>query len=415
MENQAYISHVHLKGYKSIRDMEVDLLPGLNIIIGPNGSGKTNFVDFMTFLNRYGYENQLYQKEFSVELIQNNIEKGKTINFESNSPCFVWIDQKIVIKGNGYSDKRNGKYLFNVESNIKSTDSIFDSTLKYTYKGSKFDLSIEKSGNTIEHQILSGKKISFTNPLNFINPNSSIELIHGEPQYDDAHPEYGVHYPNTIVKSAFDDIETKQSIKLEGVIRLLIYLWDKTEIDIENEQFINEFFMNLPLYSPISKVDLDKRMVVSQIQGNEEKLSNLLNALKFYVNGNWWTWDDLSDGTKRLFYIICEVTSYNELVFVDEPELGIHPNQLSRLMDFLKEQSSEKQIIITTHSPQVLNELSEDELDRIIVTRHEGERGTQMYHLSEEEKGFAKGYMENGAFLSDYWVQSGFMKEEEIV
>ena len=40
--NPTYISHVHLKGYKSIIDTEVELHPGLNIIIGPNGSGKTN-------------------------------------------------------------------------------------------------------------------------------------------------------------------------------------------------------------------------------------------------------------------------------------------------------------------------------------------------------------------------------------
>jgi recombinational DNA repair ATPase RecF len=43
---KAYISKVHLKGYKSIRDLEIDFKPGLNVIIGPNGSGKTNFQAF---------------------------------------------------------------------------------------------------------------------------------------------------------------------------------------------------------------------------------------------------------------------------------------------------------------------------------------------------------------------------------
>ena len=52
---QAYISKVHLKGYKSIRDLEIDFKPGLNIIIGPNGSGKTNFLECLSeiILNLY--------------------------------------------------------------------------------------------------------------------------------------------------------------------------------------------------------------------------------------------------------------------------------------------------------------------------------------------------------------------------
>ena len=46
-QQPAYISRVHLKGYKSIRDLEIDFKAGLNIIIGPNGSGKTNFLEFI--------------------------------------------------------------------------------------------------------------------------------------------------------------------------------------------------------------------------------------------------------------------------------------------------------------------------------------------------------------------------------
>ncbi|MEY4927547.1 MAG: hypothetical protein RI894_1983 [Bacteroidota bacterium] len=39
----AYFKNVHLKGYKSIKDTQIEFLRGLNIIIGQNGSGKTNF------------------------------------------------------------------------------------------------------------------------------------------------------------------------------------------------------------------------------------------------------------------------------------------------------------------------------------------------------------------------------------
>ena len=41
----SHISHVHIEGYKSIDNLDVDLLPGLNILIGKNGSGKSNFLE----------------------------------------------------------------------------------------------------------------------------------------------------------------------------------------------------------------------------------------------------------------------------------------------------------------------------------------------------------------------------------
>ena len=41
---------VQISGYKSIRDMKLDL-ESLNVLIGPNGSGKSNFLDFLEFMN----------------------------------------------------------------------------------------------------------------------------------------------------------------------------------------------------------------------------------------------------------------------------------------------------------------------------------------------------------------------------
>ena len=84
-------------------------------------------------------------------------------------------------------------------------------------------------------------------------------------------------------------------------------------------------------------------------------------------------------------------------------------------MDFIKEQSETKQIIITTHSPEVLNTLKMDELDRIIIARYDKEKGTQMSHLSEDDIKHARSYMKDELFLSDYWVMSGFETEEESV
>lgn len=44
------IEKIYVDGFKTLTDFELSLLPGLNILVGPNGSGKTNIVSFFEFL-----------------------------------------------------------------------------------------------------------------------------------------------------------------------------------------------------------------------------------------------------------------------------------------------------------------------------------------------------------------------------
>ncbi|HRG89368.1 MAG TPA: AAA family ATPase, partial [Chitinophagales bacterium] len=96
----------------------------------------------------------------------------------------------------------------------------------------------------------------------------------------------------------------------------------------------------------------------------------------------------------------------DELILVEEPELGIHPHQFHLVMQFLKEQAETKQIIISTHSPQALNYLNEDELSNILITKYDAKKGTQVKHLTKPQINKAKKYMKEVGFLSDYWMMS---------
>jgi predicted ATPase len=169
---------------------------------------------------------------------------------------------------------------------------------------------------------------------------------------------------------------------------------------------------NLKQYSPIQNLRLSPSLS-KEITTNKIEIKYII--LEFYVNNQWLDWSQLSDGTRRIFNIISTINgSDRHLTFLEEPENGVHPDQLYLLMDFIKEQSKEKQIIITTHSPEVLNILGKEELDNIIVTRFDDEKGTQMHHLSAEKikKGIA--YMsEEGLALKDFWVNSNLEEFDE--
>ena len=127
--------------------------------------------------------------------------------------------------------------------------------------------------------------------------------------------------------------------------------------------------------------------------------------IEFKINNSWVPWSYLSDGTKRLFYIITECISVEEdIVLIEEPELGIHPHQLFSLMNFIKEQARTKQIIITTHSPMVLDILPPDELNKIAIVSLAGNKSV-FNKLSSEQMETAKQYMAEVGDLSYYWLQ----------
>ena len=63
----------------------------------------------------------------------------------------------------------------------------------------------------------------------------------------------------------------------------------------------------------------------------------------------------LSDGTINLVALIIALYfQNNDLTIIEEPERCIHPHLISKIVEMMKDAPPEKQIIITTHSPEVI-------------------------------------------------------------
>lgn len=90
-------------------------------------------------------------------------------------------------------------------------------------------------------------------------------------------------------------------------------------------------------------------------------------------------WIDLaqeSDGTIRLLCLLTALYQMSQLPLlgVEEPELTVHPGTLSVLADLLKEAARRSQVIVTTHSPDLIDCLTDSrEIDGLrIVELREG-------------------------------------------
>jgi predicted ATPase len=109
---------------------------------------------------------------------------------------------------------------------------------------------------------------------------------------------------------------------------------------------------------------------------------------------------DLSDGTLRFIALTTMLRQPNppDLVVIDEPELGLHPFALGLLASMLRELSHRTQVIASTQSVTLIDQL--DPEDVVVVDRHRGET-TFTRHPKDALDGWLEDYS-----LGEIWQKN---------
>ena len=94
---------------------------------------------------------------------------------------------------------------------------------------------------------------------------------------------------------------------------------------------------------------------------------------------------ELSDGTLRFLFLLSVLASPDPapVIAIDEPETGLHPSMLPIIAEFAVEASRKTQVFLTTHSPQLLDAFTGTRPTTTVVTREAGE--TRLVRLDETE------------------------------
>jgi predicted ATPase len=112
--------------------------------------------------------------------------------------------------------------------------------------------------------------------------------------------------------------------------------------------------------------------------------------------------DLLSDGTIEIITLLI-ILFFEEksVVFIEEPERHLHPYLLSRLVSLMKDASKNKQIIVTTHSSEIVKHA--DIKDILLVSRSE-EGNSEIKRPADNEQ--VKVFLKNELGLEDLFVQN---------
>jgi predicted ATPase len=146
-------------------------------------------------------------------------------------------------------------------------------------------------------------------------------------------------------------------------------------------------------------ISTHKHPEINRLPTDQEVLHFIRFRPASHSDNGLFSLSDLSFGTKRILSLVVAIIYDKSAVcLVEQPEDGIHPGLLNKLMPLLRSYSLLSQFIIATHSPSVLDRVTPGEV--ITVALNEGR--TSARALDGDERGAADYFLKNDGPLSEF-------------
>ena len=110
----------------------------------------------------------------------------------------------------------------------------------------------------------------------------------------------------------------------------------------------------------------------------------------------------MSDGTVNITALI--IALYFEkspIVIIEEPERNVHPSLISKVASLLKDASRKKQVIVTTHNPDIIKHIDLENL--LLITREIDGFSTVCLPADKE---YVKAFLANDIGVEDLFIQN---------
>lgn len=390
-QNTKLITKVWAHDFRSIEAAELELEP-LTVLVGPNASGKSNLMDILRFI-----------QDASIKGLELAIGNRGGIEAVARRPP-AGAAPKVAIGISMQDSNWSVDYSFTFANRTNR---------EYAVLEERMELNTSERGSTAKLDIVvSNGQLSSSN-FGYSAPPSSGSTIHGETQLLDAEfsrwsigDDFGdqdlVLISNQpVVRGGFlpnarqpsRPSESRPPTRLDPrAYSPLIRALNSFVSHLHSMSFYRIFPNSLrePQKMAESNPLLDDGSnLASAIQAMERRedsfMQELRSSLSFVVpeirdvrvspagsylvvevahddnlEGNTTRWFDLSsesDGTLRLIGLLVAFLQQPSptLFAVEEPEMNVHPGAMAMLVDTMTEATGKGQVLVTTHSPDLIN------------------------------------------------------------
>ncbi len=345
------IKKISVEGFKSIKKLEDLELNNLNVIVGANGAGKSNFIQIFKMLDAMSHG------RFQEFILKNGGADAFPFCGLKETPE---IKIEFEFTSNSYYSKGFNFYRFSMSPNNEEQMVLYEEC-KYNDNGWH-----SYGSHSLESRLSNEIKNELSYNGQYVGVGSHV--------YDSISNWTVYHFHDTSSSASMRRSEIVEDYeKLDGNARniapFLLHLrqeYPKSYADIVNAvKLVIPFFENFRL-DVIKMGEAEKVKLTWKQKGTEYPMQPY----------------HLSDGSIRF---ICLATALLQpvpptTIVIDEPELGLHPEAIQILTELIKAAATKTQVIIATQSPLLLDQFS---IDDIIVARRQN--GTSTFERLNKE------------------------------
>lgn len=341
------MEYINIEGYKSIKALSLDLMP-INILIGANGAGKSNFISFFSFL-KTAYDQQL------IEYVSG---RGGVDKFLHNG-------RKQTAKIASFLSFNKGKnhYAFTL---ISGDENFIVTEENLGYDGNDWDISkgvprlLIKDDNlyraTFIRNYLNGLRVYHFHETGKNSP------FNADCRIDDC---YMLQSHGANIAAFLYNLQQNEPVVYKRIVKVI--------------QSVAPYFFDFDLHP------------------NTGGSEYIRLAWRDKYSENRYGATDFSDGTIRFIALVTLFLqpSPPDVIIIDEPELGLHPFAISKLSGLVKSVAQRStQVILSTQSVELVNCFAPEDI--ITVDNVDGAsefNRLDSTHLSEWLNDYAVGDM----------------------
>ncbi|HEU0177814.1 MAG TPA: AAA family ATPase [Blastocatellia bacterium] len=329
------LERVTIIGFKSIRELRDFEIRRLNVLVGANGAGKTNFISVFKLLN------QLIERRLQIFVAQSG-RANSFLHFGRKVTSEIEIDLEFGEGniGNGYEVKlapSSGDNLFFTKESWWFHNRAYLQPYRYPISHGHEEARLPEMAN-------SDKAARYV-----LNELSKWKVYHFHDTSESAR-----------VKQTGDLGDNAMLRPDAANLAAFLYLLRNT-LSSHYQRIVETIRLVAPFFDDFVLRPTPENQNKIRLEWHERQSGDYFDASYF------------SDGTLRF---ICLATlllqpQLPSLVIIDEPELGLHPYAINLLADMLQSAATKTQVIVSTQSVPLVNQFLPEDI--VVVDREDNQ------------------------------------------